>query len=184
MMTNHTSDARGGRIVFVAHCLLNQNAKVAGVAGYRGVVVPLVELLTRFGVGIVQLRCPEMDHLGPHRPLGTDTVDQYDTPSYRALCARIAARAAAEARSFETAGYQVRAVLGVEGSPSCSVSPAPVLESTRRVPRAGRGIFMESLIHAFTEAGLHPSFLGIPEMPEAGDITEALAKVTPLLGAG
>lgn len=170
-----SSDARGRRISFVAHCLLNQNTKVPGLAEYPGVFEPLCALLIRHGIGIVQMRCPEMDHFGPGRPLGTDTIDQYDTPAYRVVCRRVAVTVAAEAAVYNAAGYRVLFVLGVEGSPSCSVSSAPVLEAGRRILRLGRGLFMEALAAAFSDASLHVPFIGIPEVPEAGDLQRALA---------
>ncbi|MBN1425450.1 hypothetical protein JXA88_12930 [Candidatus Fermentibacteria bacterium] len=177
-MNEHTSsDARGRRIAFVAHCLLNQNAKVPGLAGYPGVFQPLCTPLTRHGIGIVQMRCPEMDHLGPGRPLGTDTIDQYDTPAYRDLCRRLAGAVATEAAVYHAAGYRVLFALGVEGSPSCSVSNAPVLEAGCRILRPGRGLFMEALAAAFAAAGLQVPFIGIPEVPESGELDEALSSL-------
>ena len=43
----------------LAHCILNANAKVAGIAQTPGAIPVIVEGLLRDGVGIVQLPCPE-----------------------------------------------------------------------------------------------------------------------------
>ena len=53
-------DSRSGKIIFLSHCCLNQNAKVRGIARYPGAIRPLVELLLEHGVGIYQMPCPEM----------------------------------------------------------------------------------------------------------------------------
>jgi predicted secreted protein len=175
-------DARSQRIVVVAHCLLNQNAKVPGLATHRGTFSPLVPVLEEAGVGIVQLPCPELTHLGPSRPLGTDTVEQYDTPEYRAACLDIARRAAAEAAAYQEAGYRLVCVLGVEGSPSCSVSRAPHLVGQDRSQlQPGMGIFMEVLQHQLEAAGLGTPFLGIPESEEAGHLGSAMTRLRGLL---
>lgn len=169
------SDVRGRRIVIVAHCLLNQNAKVQGLASHPGVFRPIIDLMLKADVGIVQLACPEFVHLGPSRPLGTDTVEQYDTPEYRQVCLEIARRASKEAASYKRAGHDILCVLGVEGSPSCGVSRAPHLcgqDRSRLVP--GQGLFIEALVEQFGAAGLEVPFSGIPESGEVGDLASAL----------
>lgn len=176
------NDRRGRRMVMLAHCLLNQNAKVAGLASHPGVFSPLAPVLTEAGVGVVQLPCPEFQHLGPSRPLGTDTVEQYDTPAYRAACAEIARRAAAGAASYRDAGYHILAVLGVEGSPSCGVARVPrLIEPDRSELRPGMGIFTQALEDQFRTSGLAAPFLGIPESPWAGDLPAALERLRELL---
>jgi predicted secreted protein len=176
-------DHRSRRIVGVAHCLLNQNAKVAGLASHPGVFTPLVPLLQESGVGIIQLPCPERVHLGPARPLGTDTVEQYDTPQYRAVCAELARGAVAELKAYRDAGYEIPCVLGVEGSPSCSVSRVPRLVATDRSElHPGRGLFAQALVVELRAAALPLPLLGIPESPETGDLTAALSELRRHLG--
>ena len=176
------SDSRSRKIAFLAHCLLNQNAKVAGLATHPGVFAPLMPLLLHAGVGIVQLPCPEFLHLGPSRPVGTDTFEQYDTPEYRTTCSEIARRAAAEISSYHDAGYRVLCVVGVEGSPSCSVSRVPRLVGHNRCEfRPGMGIFVQEFDRQLKATRLNPPFLGIPESQEAGDLPSALIELRRLL---
>ena len=168
--------------MFVAHCLLNQNAKVEGLAHYAGAVAPVLSQLADAGIGIVQLPCPEHEHLGPLRPVGSDTVEQYDTHQYREICSRIAEHAASKARSYQKAGYRVVCVLGVEGSPSCSVSRSPHLGGASGPHLvAGMGIFARALFDSFKSHGVEAPFLGIPESAEAGDFDAALGELRALL---
>jgi len=161
---------------------MNQNAKVAGLATHPGIFAPIIPVLERAGVGIVQLQCPEFVHLGPSRPLGTDTVEQYDTPEYHASCLDIAQRAAEQAVSYQKAGCDIVCVVGVEGSPSCSVSRAPrLVEQDRSELMPGMGIFFEELQVQFTAAGLSVPFLGIPESEEAGSLRSAMTHLRRLL---
>lgn len=179
-----SADSRGRKVAFVAHCLLNQNAKVAGLAGYRGVVEPVVSLLIRSGVGIIQMPCPEMVHLGPGRPVGTDTVDQYDTPDYRAVCQRIARQVSADLSAYQRGGISVLCVLGVEGSPSCSTTNVPRLVSGgQRVLVPGRGLFMQALVTALDHAELVVPVIGIPETSEAGSLNDAMSLLNHIVSA-
>jgi predicted secreted protein len=178
------NDTRSRKIVYLAHCLLNQNAKVAGLASHPGIFTPILPVLEEAGVGIVQLPCPELVHLGPSRPLGTDTVEQYDTPGYRTCCRDLARRAAEEAASYQEAGYSVVCLLGVEGSPSCSVSRVPRLVGRSGSElRPGEGIFIEALRDQLAAAGLRIPFLGVPESREVGSLSAALARLRTLLGS-
>ncbi len=175
-------DARSRRVVFVAHCLLNQNAKAPGLAGQSGVFEPLIGRLARSGVGIVQLPCPELEHVGLGRAPGTDTRQQYDTPEYRKACTRMAREVAGRLVEYLAAGYQVVAVLGVEGSPSCSVDRAPVLgPDGQRVLRPGAGLFVERILSELKALDLVVPLVGVPETPEAGDLDRALARIDRLL---
>lgn len=51
-------------MVFVAHCLLNENVRFLGGATRPGAVCEAVEPYLRDGVGIVQLPCPEQHAWG------------------------------------------------------------------------------------------------------------------------
>jgi predicted secreted protein len=142
----------------VAHCILNANSRVEGVARYAG-VHPLTTELAERGYGIIQLPCPEFAAEGLERPKKTKA--EYDTPEYRAHCSRLAEEVARQVREYVEAGYEVSAVIGVDGSPSCGVattsatpdgSTAVEAGETQRVP--GRGVFVEELSRALEDIGL------------------------------
>lgn len=69
------------------------------------------------------------------------------------------------------------AILGVEGSPSCSIDRAPRLVGGRRRLAKGCGLFMEALKGESIRAGLKLKFVGAPECREAGEAKKALAKI-------
>ena len=69
------------RVAFIAHCLLNQNAKVEGGARCPGVYSPLVAALRARGWSIVQMPCPELAFTGLNRFWAVK--EQYDTAAYR-----------------------------------------------------------------------------------------------------
>jgi predicted secreted protein len=153
---------RSHEVVVIAHCHLDVNTKVRGLASYRGVRTEVVLPLIEQGVGIIQLPCPEATFLGMRR--WGMTVEQYDTPAYRRHCREILRPVVETLVVLADDGCAIRGVLGVEGSPNCGVTTtctgfaggeigegAPV-QIAERTP--GRGIFMDELRALLHEAGL------------------------------
>jgi predicted secreted protein len=166
-------DKRSGRIALLAHCLLNQNAKVAGLAQYPAMVKSIIDVLEEAGIGMIQLPCPEAEHLGLCRPKGEDTKEQYDCPEYRATCTRLSQQVVHQVRQYMDSNYKVVCILGVEGSPSCSVETVP----TRKGLVSGSGIFIEVLLADLRCAGLDVAIIGIPEGGELSDTLSRLRQV-------
>ena len=134
-------DARSGKLVVVAHCILNQNARVSGLAAYPAMVDEVVDVLRKHQVGFLQLACPEVTYAGARRP--AKDRGEYDQPRYRRHCKRIALSAARQIEEFAKGGVGILALVGIRGSPSCSVSNAG--EAT--------GILVEELESALLERG-------------------------------
>ena len=130
------ADGRGGRVIFVSHCLLNENVRYLGGACKPGAVDELVDKWRAEGYGICQMPCPEQRAWGGvlkpriavafgarHRPswvlrgpmLSASTW--YTKLRYRLLARRVAN----EIRDYVRSGYSVAGVVGVDGSPSCGV---------------------------------------------------------------
>jgi predicted secreted protein len=135
--TAEIADERGGEVVFVAHCLLNENTRYAGGAFRRGMVGELVEEIQRRGWGIVQMPCPEQvvwggvrkRHLG--RVYGTrgSLAYRFRRPLVRIAVGwttvRYSALARAVVRQIEDylrSGMRVVGIVGVGASPSCGVT--------------------------------------------------------------
>jgi predicted secreted protein len=152
---------RSRRVAAVAHCHLNVNTKVRGLACYEGVRADVIAPLIEQGVGIVQLPCPEASFLGMKR--WGMTVEQYDTPAYRRHCRKILRTTVDTLRTLADDGCAIEGVLGVEGSPSCGVETTcagyaggeledAVEQQAARV--VGRGVFVDELCAMLAEAGL------------------------------
>jgi predicted secreted protein len=106
------------KVALIAHCLLNQNAKVCEGARYRGVVSPVVEALRSRGYLLLQLPCPELAFAGARRWWAV--YEQYDTPAYRAHCRRLAQGIAPLIEQHLRRGAEV-ILIGLDGSPSTGV---------------------------------------------------------------
>ena len=105
-------------VAFVAHCLLNQNAKTDGGARCPGVYSPAVEVLRAEGWRIEQMPCPELAFTGLNRFWAVR--EQYDTPAHRRHCQRLAA-SVADAISVRVGRGEDIVLIGIEGSPSMGV---------------------------------------------------------------
>src|SRR5690348_5025831 len=62
-LARQLSDARGNKIVFLSHCLLDENVRYLGGAFHSGAIPEVVPLI-RGGLGICQMPCPEMHAWG------------------------------------------------------------------------------------------------------------------------
>lgn len=161
---------RNGHVVVVAHCLLNVNTKVHGIAKYPA-VHPEVARLVADGVAIVQLPCPEATYLGMKR--WGMTREQYDTAAYRRHARTILGPVVDTLDELARDGCEVFEVIGADGSPSCGVDrtcfgwSGGELEQGVEVPEArsvaGRGVFIDEFRCLLAERGLEPTFRGVDE---------------------
>ena len=129
---------RSKRVVFVSHCILNQNAKAKDKEKSPGAIRELVELFSESGVGIVQIPCPQLEFVdGLGRKPGTKS--SIDSKKYRASCKRLSSSILKQAETYLARGYDVVGILGVEFSTVCGVHQ--ISNGSRNVP--GKGIFFE-----------------------------------------
>ena len=120
----------------VAHCILNQNSRVQGIAYYAGMINEIVDVMRKHEVGIIQMPCPELTYTGLLRP--SKTKKQYDTSAFRKYCRQIASSTADQVEEYVRNGFKVLAILGVEDSPTCGVEETSFQE-------ANSGILIEEL---------------------------------------
>jgi predicted secreted protein len=160
------------KVAFVAHCLLNQNSKVAGGAICSGIYSPVVEQLRERGWQLMQMPCPELTFTGLNRFWAVR--EQYDTIAHRRHCRRIVEPLAGAISAHIERGDEV-VVIGIEGSPSMGVrmtSSDPARGGRPEWPDGapelapGQGIFLEELCAALAERGVEP--------PRSIGLTESL----------
>ena len=139
------------KVAFIAHCLLNQNAKVIGGAKRPGMWEPVIDLLLENGWEIRQMPCPELAFGGVRRFWWVR--EQADTPVFRAHCRRLAQTVAATMQPHVTVGDDV-VMIGVDSSPTMGIDYQPSSTTWGGEPNigdddtelvAGEGIFLEEL---------------------------------------
>lgn len=166
------TDGRSKKIVFVAQCILNQNAISDGTADFPGANVELVRALLEAEVGIVQMPCPELCCLGLDRgnPHGADSpVLVENTRIRRAMGGRSAGEelkalvsgVAEQALQYRRHGFDLRCIIGSNRSPCCGVDTT----SDHDREEAGQGVFISALIRALDNAGISVPVMGVKAGP-------------------
>jgi predicted secreted protein len=194
------ADARSGRVVFVSHCLLNENVRYPGGATCPGAIPRVVADYVDRGIGFCQMPCPEQRAWGGvrkrhlvrlygcrplrwrpvrHAALGVGMA--WTTVVYR----RLARRVAGDVADYLHSGFDVVEIVGVGGSPSCGVSTTLDLDAALAalamreadivgpnvVP--GRGSFVACLDRALRSRGIAVAYREhdlIAELADAGAV--------------
>jgi len=162
-------DSRSKKIALVAHCILNQNAKVGGLARYPAAVRDVVDLLLDHDYGIIQMPCPEMCSAGLRR--WWHVREQYSAPPFRRVFQRLAGSVIDQVEEYLREGY-LCVLVGIDGSPSCGVTvtgsdprwggcPNVRWENQEERLVPGQGVFVEALNN---EAGAR----GLARIPQLG----------------
>ena len=178
------TDARSRRVVFVAHCVLNQNAISDGTADHPGADAAVARRLLDAGVGIVQLPCPELNCLGLDRgdPGGAGRpVIEENTRIRAALGFAAPARVLAalveqtvfQMEQYRKHGFEILGVVGINRSPSCGVDTTSL--ACREAP--GRGVFVDALRAELERRGMTIKWVGI----KASQPGEAACRIDSLL---
>jgi len=127
------------KIVFVPHCILNQNVRANGKEKSNGTIKEIVNFFSEAEVGIVQLPCPEVEFDGGlNRQF--KTKENYNE-NYRKHCKEISLEILKTIKKYLDKEYKVLGILGIEFSPTCGVYR--IEDKKKIVP--GKGIFIEEL---------------------------------------
>jgi len=166
------TDARSKKVVIVAHCVLNQNARIDTCATAPAVFPKVLEALVERQIGILQYPCPELGFLGMGRQ-GQDCAswdgsyqhesgevyDQMTVPEGRKLLRGLAENLVYQIKEYGKYGFKVLGVLGILGSPTCGVC----LKYYKGIDETD-GAFIEELKKSFEEAGLDLPILGLNDL--------------------
>lgn len=121
---------RSKKVIFISHCILNQNSVVSPLARTKEPYRDIIETIMQYNIGIHQLPCPEFRYLGLGRkPM---TKSEYDTVSFRNLSKEISKDTINIMREYLANGYELVGLIGINQSPTCGI-------------RDKKGIFMEEL---------------------------------------
>ena len=187
---------RGKKIIFLAHCILNVNSKVGGLASYPAMVRGLVDFLADRDVGMIQLPCPETEILGVQR--WGHVKDQLSHPFFSDGCARLLASSVRQAAMYQEQGYTLLGIVGVDGSPSCGVKKTcrsgqwggDFLDSEETWKKVETlkwakepGIFMETFQKMLAEKKIPLKFYGLDESDADASLPRLIDALSRALGA-
>jgi predicted secreted protein len=163
------ADRRSKKIVVVSHCILNVHSLEDNLAIYPGLEEEVVELLIKKGVGLYQIPCPEIELSGIFRK--ALPKESYDHPKIRKVYQNLAERITSTLNWYAKKGYEIKAVLGAEGSPTCGIGIVgrwkEKVKGRREFPRdiefvSGTGVFIEEFKYSLDRIHVHPEWIGIP----------------------
>jgi predicted secreted protein len=127
------------KIVFVPHCILNQNVRSVGKEKSLGTIKEIVNFFAEAEIGIVQLPCPEVEFDGGlNRQF--KTKENYNIV-YREHCREISLKILNTVKKYLEKEYKVLGILGIEFSPTCGVYR---IENGKKIV-PGKGILIEEL---------------------------------------
>ena len=148
-------DGRSKKVVFIAHCFLNQNSISDGTAVYPAVFKNVIEFFMKADIGIVQMPCPEFCCLGLDRGniYGANTPVVIENTRIRAEMKKdipngqldqLADYVVYQILEYLKYEFKVVGIIGANRSPNCGVDTT----SDNNTEMKGMGLFMElSLIH-------------------------------------
>lgn len=144
---------RSKKFVFLSFCTTVQGVRAQGIVRkYPATIAPVIELLVKHQINMVQMPCPELIFDGfCRRPCHKE---HYDTANNRAVCRQLAQRVVEQMIMFRDNGNELVAVLGIDFSPSCAVD---LLYGKKRERIRGSGIFIDEL-----RSLMHKQRLGVP----------------------
>ena len=163
------------RVVFLAHCFLNPQAKIQGSPDISDLSEKIFTLLCEHKCGVIQLPCPELLHGGLSR--WGQTKYQYDSVFFRRHCEKLAETIVDQAEEYQRHQVPLGPIIGVEGSPSCGVTltcdgpwggeltdNANLQNKIREVQLVeSRGVFMEVLQLSLSRRSITLDEIGIVE---------------------
>ncbi len=180
---------RNRKIVLVAHCILNINSKVYGIATEPAGCRQIVSGLLDNGFGIIQLPCVEQSCFGINR-WGL-VKNQLDFPGFRSKCYELLKPVVEQISDFYQNGYEIAAVIGLDGSPSCGINYTCTgnwggeigegydlqskISSLKNLSEYG--VMMEVLSEMLSKAGIFTKFLSVDESCPEASSQELIAKL-------
>ena len=162
------ADKRSKKVLLIAHCILNQNAKIDACAHYPGAIREVAQILIDAGTGMLQMPCPELLCLGLDRqaePGLQPTVEAEDTrvaqrmteDQARTICRKIVDDLVYQLVEYRKNGFELVGVLGINGSPTCGVETTWANDQEIQ----GAGVFIQMLDEECRKRGIALAMRGI-----------------------
>lgn len=175
------TDIRSKRVIFVAHCVLNQNSISDGTADYPGTNVDIINALMDAQVGIIQMPCPELCCLGLDRGniYGAESPVVVENTRIRkelqkapasARLAPLVDQVMLQIEEYHKHGFEIIGIVGINRSPSCGVDTT----SDHDIEIRGQGVYISAIQKALTVKNLSIPMIGIKSTSDAVKHVRAL----------
>ena len=173
------NDKRSKKIIFLSHCILNQNSISDGTADFPGTNNEVLKLLIRSDAGIVQMPCPELLCLGLDRGNihGSESPIVVENSRIRKLLSSAASvkkikdlvnHLIVQMDEYKKNGFEISGIVGINRSPSCGVDTT----SMNNKEVAGEGVFIKALREEMEKRNINTKIIGIKALETKKAITE------------
>lgn len=161
-------DGRSKKVIFIAHCILNQNSISDGTAVFPAAFKDVIKILLDADIGIVQMPCPELCCLGLNRgnnngadvPVVIENTrirkEMQKAESYKMLLVQVD-YVMKRITEYNAYGFEIIGIIGANRSPNCGVETT----SDFNKEISGKGIFMSELSNRINAEKLNIPMLGI-----------------------
>ena len=161
-------DGRSKKVVFIAHCFLNQNSISDGTAVYPAMFRNVIELFMKADIGIAQMPCPELCCLGLDRGniYGADAPIVVENTRIRiemkkdipnTQLDRLADYVVYEILEYIRYGFEIVGIIGANRSSNCGVDTT----SDNNTEMKGMGLFMEKISCRLSEKNISIPMIGL-----------------------
>ncbi len=157
------TDGRSKQLVFVAHCVLNQNARDAGTAESPAMMRTILDALATKNISVIQLPCPELMVLGLGRardasPLPT-IRERLESAESHVRLGYLIDQVVYQIKEYQAQGFRIIGILGKNGSPTCGVR----MTRHMTLPGAPEGVFIRLLRQRLKAEGFDICIKGIDD---------------------
>ncbi|MBU3877283.1 DUF523 domain-containing protein [Faecalicatena sp. AGMB00832] len=162
------NDGRSKKVIFIAHCLLNQNSISDGTAVYPAAFRDVIDFFLNANVGIIQMPCPEFCCLG----LDRGNIHGIDSPvvventrirsamksdSSNIKLTRLADYVVQQIIEYKKYGFEILGIIGANRSPNCGVETT----SDNNAETNGMGLFVERISYQLLQEKIYIPMMGI-----------------------
>ena len=175
-------DGRSKKVIFIAHCFLNQNSISDGTAAYPAAFKEISKIFLNADIGIIQMPCPELCCLGLDRgningadmPVVVENTRiraemKKDTPNTR--LDHLVDYIIYQILEYMKYGFEVVGIIGANRSPNCGVDTT----SDNNAEVKGNGLFIEKISSRLSEKNIFIPMIGLKKTDNISD------KLRPLL---
>ena len=173
------NDLRSRKVIFLAHCIPNMNARMHNCARvFPASVEPIIRFCMDNELGMVQMPCPELLVTGLGRDRDEPEVEYLrqalEQPVSRERIRKLADQVVFQMKEYRFQGFTMIGVIGNDGSPTCGVDITAWPDPDNRFA-PGEGIFIQELKAGMKAAGLELPFKGIDD-EKAGEAVTWIAR--------
>ena len=162
------NDGRSKKVIFIAHCLLNQNAISDGTAVYPAAFKDIIDFFLNADISIVQMPCPEFCCLGLDRGNihGADSPVVAENTRIRSAMkndstnmklSRLADYVLQQIIEYKKYGFEIIWIIGANRSPNCGVETT----SDNNAEIIGMGLFVEKIVNQLLQENMSVPMIGI-----------------------